>query len=302
MNEIETWMMRLADNSRYRVEYALTLFAAYLTARTETSDDLRSEMGGWASIDRDKVQGFVDWLLGKGYAIGTVNLHLCTVRHCCGLAADAGVLGEQDMALIARVRGISSKQGKVIDRVRPVCRVGTKKRESVRISFAQARVLKRQPDTPQGRRDALMMCLLLDHGLRVSELSALTVNDLDIAARTLRICRRKTDSRGLQTLTPDALAAATAYVQAGDAPPCGLLLRCSLKSGELAKGGLSVRAISARVHDLALELGIEGFSAHDCRHYSIRRDVADGMLERDVRFKYGWRSPASIAYYLGGMD
>jgi len=33
--------------------------------------------------------------------------------------------------------------------------------------------LKQQPDTPQGRRDPLLMCILLEHGLRYGEIAIL---------------------------------------------------------------------------------------------------------------------------------
>jgi hypothetical protein len=51
---------------------------------------------------------------------------------------------------------------------------------TVHIAQKQAKKLKSQPDTPQGRRDALLMCLLLDHGLRVGEVARLQVSDFDL--------------------------------------------------------------------------------------------------------------------------
>ena len=55
-------------------------------------------------------------------------------------------------------------------------RLGLKKAEPVSISTHQAKALKDQPDTPRGRRDGLLMCLLLDHGLRVGEVAKLSNN------------------------------------------------------------------------------------------------------------------------------
>jgi len=37
------------------------------------------------------------------------------------------------------------------------------------LQVSQAHLLKRQPDTPLGRRDALHVCLCLDQGLRCGE-------------------------------------------------------------------------------------------------------------------------------------
>ena len=47
-----------------------------------------------------------------------------------------------------------------------------------------AQALKQQPNTRQGRRDALIMGLLLDHGLRVSEMAILTSKAFDMKAGT----------------------------------------------------------------------------------------------------------------------
>lgn len=57
----------------------------------------------------------------------------------------------------------------------------------------QAAQLKRQPDTPQGWRDALLTCLLLGHGLRAGEVARLAVADLDLATGEPRFYRVKVD-------------------------------------------------------------------------------------------------------------
>ena len=50
-----------------------------------------------------------------------------------------------------------------------MARLGAKKAEHVTLTPGQAAELRRQPNTPQGRRDGLMLALFLDHGLRVGE-------------------------------------------------------------------------------------------------------------------------------------
>ena len=46
-------------------------------------------------------------------------------------------------------------------------------------------------ETPQGYRDALLMSLLLKHGLRASEIALLTVDNIDLANEELRFFRPK---------------------------------------------------------------------------------------------------------------
>ncbi len=139
-----------------------------------------------------------------------------------------------------------------------------------------AKSCKRQPDTPQGRRDALLVCLLLDHGLRVGEVARLQVTDVDLGAGEMRFYRPKVDKEQTHRFTRDALAALRAYVEAGDAPALGPLLRGSRKGGELAAAGMSEQAIKARVRELGEALGVAGLSAHDLHHAWATRAARNG--------------------------
>ena len=122
-------------------------------------------------------------MLGEGYAISSVNNRLSVVKTYCKLAGKAGVIDTREMQLIKAVSGYSVQEGKRVDERRPSTRVGHKKAEHVSISSNQAARLKiEHPNTPNGRRDALLMCLLLDHGLRVGEVAGLKVKDFDLEA------------------------------------------------------------------------------------------------------------------------
>ncbi|MEP7284620.1 MAG: hypothetical protein ABI947_02485 [Chloroflexota bacterium] len=85
---------------------------------------------------------------------------------------------------IKAVKGYSYKQSQQVDEKRETVRQGNKKAAAVSLTKAQADLLKAQPDTSQGRRDALLTCLLLDHGLRCGEVAGLTVVAFDLEART----------------------------------------------------------------------------------------------------------------------
>jgi hypothetical protein len=103
----------------------------------------------------------------SGYAIRTVNIRLSCIKYYCQLACQAEVIPTQDLAQSSTVTGYNGKEGHHIDQYREVTRVGDKKSEPTPLTPQQANTLKRHPDTPQGRRDTLLMCILLDHGLRV---------------------------------------------------------------------------------------------------------------------------------------
>jgi hypothetical protein len=122
----------------------------------------------WRGVTWGLVDRFAHWALAQGYAVATVNNRLAAVKRHAGLAVQAGAISSEEGQKIRAVRGYGRKQEKRIDENRPVTRVGDKKAEHVSLTQAQAWKLKwaHDLDSPQGRRDCLLMCLLLDHGLR----------------------------------------------------------------------------------------------------------------------------------------
>ena len=247
------------------------------------------------------IEGFRNGQVQQGVAISTVNRRLATVKVYAQLAAKAGVIDPQELLLIQTVRGYSAKEGKRIDARRPVQRRGAKKAAPVSLASAQVEALKTQPDTPQGRRDRLLLCLLLDHGLRVGEVARLEVMQVNLQEGTLRFYRPKVDKEQTHQLSADTRAALAAWVESGDCPAMGPLLRGSRKGGALTGAGMSVRAMTARVRRLGEAMGLSGLSAHDCRHdwasYWAQRvhRLPKGMLT--LQEAGGWNSLAMPRRY-----
>ncbi len=122
-------------------------------------------------------------------------------------------------------------------------RKGAKKAAAKGLTPEQAEALKAQPNTPQGRRDALIMALLLDHGLQVGDVAGLLVTDIDLRSGDLRFYRPKVDVEQTHRLASDALRAALAYLH-HDVSAMGPLLRASHKDGRLHDMGMTERAIT----------------------------------------------------------
>ncbi len=231
------------------------------------ADQLQTDADCWHGVTWGLVDGFVKWQLAQGSAITTLNRRLSTIKVYAKLAAQAGVIDTQALALIKTVNGYAKNEGRRIDARRPITRVSDKKSTPVRISPQQAVQLKAQPDTPQGRRDRLLMCLLLEHGLRVGEVVLLQAKHFDLETNIFYFERPKVDGEQIHQLTRETLLALQAYIHAGDCPQEGALLRGSLKSGALTHAGISDRAVQARVRFLGEQIGLFGLSPHDCRHY-----------------------------------
>ena len=284
----------------------LATFAVYLCEATggaecPAADQLQQDPTTWHGVTWGLVAGFLQWMLGTGYAITSANRKLSTVKVYAKLAAQAGVITPAESAMIRSIVGHGATEGKRVDEKRTgagrATRKGHKKAQHVTITKDQAQALKTQPDTPQGRRDAVIMCLLLDHGLRVGELAAL--EDSAIQPGGLMVFYRpKVDKTQTHRLTDDALRAITAYFLS-DAPTGARLLRPSSKSGGLMTGaGMSERAITERVRVLGAAIGLVGLSAHDCRHYWATRAATMGTGAFALRDAGGWSSLAMPSRYV----
>ena len=155
----------------------MSVFAAAVAA---FPDGPAPDPEAWRGITWGLVEGFRNWMVRQGDAVSSINTRLSEVKTYAKLALKAGALTPEEYAVIRTVAGYSQKEGKRVDERREVTRRGYKKAQHVSLDKKQARKLKKQPDTPQGRRDTLLLCLLLEHGLRVGEVARLQVTDFDL--------------------------------------------------------------------------------------------------------------------------
>jgi integrase len=252
--------------------------------------------GAWHGVTWGLVEGFVRWLLNQGYSVASINNRLSAVKVYARLATRAGAIPAEEHALIREVRGYGETEGKRVDERRPKRRVGYKKDEALVLTAEQARLLKTQyTSTPQGIRDRLLICLLLDLGLRASEVAALRVEDF-AEPGYITVYRQKTDSVDRMELTADILKALAAYAPYQRKE--GLLLRGSRKTEELTEQNMSVRAIGSRVKILGRDiLGLWELSPHDLRHTWATRAAknSDPFTLRDAG---GWTNMQTPGRYV----
>lgn len=295
---------RRAANTLLRQDHDLALFANYLADVTYFADAggkaelLSRDPSAWSNVTHGLIEGFVRWQLQRGYAVGSVNVRLSTVKQYAKLAYKAGAIADDQYSLIRAVTGYAHKEWVRVDAKRDTTRVGAKKAAAVVLTRPQMKALKTQPDTPQGRRDALLMCLLLDHGLRCGEIAALDVKAIDLDAGTLTFYRQKVDKVQMHRLSKSALSAARAWFESGDAPDAGRLLRTSSKGGTLGKAGMSERAITKRVNYLGKQIGIVALSAHDGRHSWATRAAREGTDAFALQQAGGWSSIITASRYV----
>ena len=302
----ENYRDRKAANTLRRHDADLTLFAKYLAEVGVEVGDLAHDPDAWHGVTWGLVAGFVQWQLRQGYAVASVNARLSAVKVYSRLALKAGTIDNNDYAAIRAVEGYSRTEAKRVNEAREAAdlatRVSSKKAEAVELTEHQVQALKAQPsDTGQGRRDGLIMCLLLDHGLRVGELAGLTVTNFDLEAGELTFYRPKVDRIQTHRLTDDTLAAAKLYFE-HDALAAGLLLRGSRKDGRLHGAGVTGRSLTIRVGTLGRRLGIDDLSAHDCRHTWATLAARHGTPVDRLMDAGGWSSTAMPMNYIGAAE
>lgn len=297
---------RKADNTIRRKIADLALFETFLNSAGVPAVGLYEDPRAWHGVTWGLVEAFKIWQLQQGYAIGSINGHLSTVRTYAKLAAKAGAITAQESILVSSVEGYANKEAKHIDDKRRAeglnTRTGPKKSEAVSIPSDIADALKQQqPNTPQGRRDALLMCLLIDHGLRIGEIVILTAKNFDLNAGTFTFYRPKVNKTQTHELTKDSRRAAIAYLTQ-DAPAEGILWRKSHKGTADLSGQLSAisaeRAMTKRVELLGRRFGIEGLSAHDCRHHAATYEARKNTPIDRLVDMFGWNSPAMAFRYV----
>jgi integrase len=294
----------LAAQTRRAQASDLKRWQRYLTAVGVTAAEQAwaDEPACWAGVTWGLVEGFLRWQEQQGYSLASISRALATIRAYCTQATRAGALAPEALALIQTVTAPAprSKAGRNRDAQRATTRRGAKKANPTRLTPAQVRSLKlEQADTPQGRRDALLMCLLLDHGLRVSEVADLQVRDLELSRGLLRFYRRKVAVTQTHRLSRDTLRAAQRYADAGDLPTDGQLLRATVKPRATQLGGpIAAQGLRDRVRILGTRVGVAGLSPHDCRHFWATRAAAAGTDPLALQEAGGWSSLAMPRRYI----
>lgn len=276
----------IAEETRRRQDADLACFASYLQAAGIETGDLASEPAAWRGLTWGMVAGFVEWQLQQGYAIGSINIRLSTVKTYAKLATRAGQVAPEEYALIRLVSGFRQAQGRRIDAKRETKRKGAKKAEPVSICYDQAQRLKDQGDLLH----RLLMALLLDHGLRVGEVVILEPRHFDLRRGLLRFYRPKVDRQQSHRLSSDARSAAEDYfASAPDLAPDQPFFPCD-------------RTIRVWVGKFGEAIGLAGLSPHDARHYWATAAIAGGTDLKSLQDAGGWNSPAMPLRYAESAE
>jgi len=295
----------------------LKLFADFLKSVGAPVEYLNTDPAAWQGITWGLVGAFLQWQGLNGYSVGSINRRLATVKTYAELALQAGALTIEAYSMVQTVKGYSQKEKANFDTQRRASGVETrrttrarlttkdgapvenrKKTAAIFLTKEQREALLDQPGTQQGKRDRLILLLMLDHGLRVSEVIGLQRGDFTLPY--LKFYRPKTNTTDIHTLTERTQQAVKTYLKI--APENGSIWRNSAMKnegkqmrGKLTTQGLSPKSVYERVELLGRKIGIEGLSPHDLRHTFAER--AKKSPAKVLQRAGGWNSEAMPLRY-----
>jgi len=226
--------------------YSPHTIAAYRQDLEQFAAFLEEEGRPWLPVDRPDVRRFLARLQERGLSPATIARKIAALRSFYGYLVRRGVLPTHPL----RALGTPKVPGR-LPRFLTV-------EETVALLMA--------PDlrTPQGLRDRAILELLYGGGLRVGELVALDLGDVDWGRRELHV-RGKGGRERLALIGRPALRALRAYVRlgrphlAGKRPTEALFLN---RWGER----LSDRSVRTLVSEYARQVGLEDVTPHTLRH------------------------------------
>jgi integrase len=275
----------LRDETIRRQKTDLLMFARFLASIGTQAGDFYNDLYAWQGIRAGLLEAFIEWQKLQGYAIGIINVRLATLKAYCHLAYEVGIPDIDTHTHIQGVKSIQRKQARNIDARRDRSRVGYKKAQAVEIPIEMLHKLKHPATGDLSKRDALLMCLFLDHGLRVGEVAILKRNHIALRPRLLTFYRPKVDEPQTDRMTDDTLAAARAYL-------------ATLPAKQESLFDLAIISIQERVRTLGELVGIQGLSPHDCRHSWATRAANHGTPLERLKQAGGWSNIQTPLRYI----
>lgn len=143
-----------------------------------------------------------------------------------------------------------------------------------------------------GRRDEVVIRLLVDCGLRVSELVGLDVEHVDLDQELVFVTGKGNRPRAV-SFGAKTGQAVDRYLRARSAHKHRSSTRLLLAE----RGPMSADGVRWRLEEAGRAAGIEGLHPHVFRHTFAHRWLAEGGAERDLKQLAGWRSDAMLSVY-----
>ena len=265
----------IAENTRRAYEGALRQF--------ENSGHPVTDSGVAASLIR---------MYGQGRSATCAMMVVAALRFRARLHGWPSPVGVATTRVLAGFRRLAAERGRG-----QVTGVGWEQAD-------RAAAMAEQPGDVAGLRDAAIVAVASDALLRVSEIAALDVPDVDLSEQTVLIRRSKTDQEGMgvaQFLGQPTTARIRAWLRVSNLTD-GALFRAVNKSGRVQGERLTVRSVRRIITQRAKAAGVDGrVSGHSLRVGSAQSLATAGASLVEMQVAGRWRSPAMPGRYVQGQ-
>ncbi|HEY6413208.1 MAG TPA: site-specific integrase [Edaphobacter sp.] len=229
----------------------------------------------------------MEWRAGmEALSPSTINVRLSAVRKMIGEARRNGMIGQEEAASLTDIPNISQKG----------VRLGNW------LTREQTKELLAVPDrsTLKGKRDYVILALLVGCALRRNELAELDVETIQQREGRWVLADLEGKGRRVRTVAIPIWVkqGINAWMTAAGIED-GRLLRSVSKSGKVNRDTLSDWAVWSVVEQSSKQIGIERFGAHDLRRTCAKLCRKNGGDLEQIKFLLGHSSIQTTERYLG---
>ncbi|MFL5734130.1 MAG: tyrosine-type recombinase/integrase [Chloroflexia bacterium] len=243
------YLARLAPGSRRTMSAALDIIAGLLTSNNRNLQTLE-----WSSL-RYQHTAAVRALLADLYAPATANKMLAALR---GVLRESWRLGQMTAEDFHRAADLPSVRGTSLLRGRALSH------GELRALFTACAA----DDSASGKRDAALLAVLYNCGLRRSEVVALDLSDYEPESGVLKVRSGKGNKARTAYAAEAARAAIDAWLRVRGPGPGPLFCPVN-KAGKITVRRITDQAVRKTMRKRAAQGGVASFSPHDLRRTMI---------------------------------
>ena len=254
-----------------------TAVATVQATTTQTgTDEIRNRL---LTVDADQIRAFLAFLHEREYSKATTARKLATLRSFYKFCLRRSLITNN-----------------------PVATIRTPKQERHLPKFLEIEQVKRLLSTPDdttllGCRDRAMLETLYSTGVRVSELVALNISDVDAPGESLRVHGKGRKER-LSPIGPTAIAAIRRYIDMRNADPRSATFDQQALFVNKHGQRLSTRSVRRKLDKYLVQCGLDpSISPHTLRHTFATHMLNNGADLRSVQELLGHQSISTTQIY-----
>ena len=282
--------------------HELRQFGSFLSETKGTELRSMQQASHWKGITAKDIEDYKHYLtFVKGMRTTTITQAIYIIKSYARVAYDAGSISIEELTHIENIRGYRGNEAEHLDSHRE--KTADRDRHNIKgnvthLTKKQINALKyNQPDTLQGKRDALLFCLLLDHGLRISDAIGITADNVSMDTWMMTIHTQKTGVTLNLKMTDDVHNAFLEYFSLFTPASETASIWTGVNKHGSASGTWGKHSAQMEVTKVGEQFGISNLSAHDCRHCWTDRAIEGGSDLVAVQQAGGWKNLNMVSHY-----